>query len=251
MRIHPLHATEMLRRLPTRFGLPLLVAAALTSAPAWAESDSEASGSHELVPEFNGYFKLTDRARVFLLADVSRVSPDDVTNGEIGVHYDYTLMPVLRPRLRDAEWERDRYLWFRVGVRRLGSIDGREDGSHESRLLLEATARFELPAAAWLVHRVRWDVRDVDGKHSNRYRYRIGAEKELKLAGTTPFVPYAQAEWFYDTRFDAWSRQRYQVGAEIELDKSWRIEPYYAYDKDKFPSAEGLSRLGLVLKYYR
>jgi len=250
MRIDPIHEAEMRMRPPARFELPLLVAA-LVAAPAWAEGDSEASGSHELVPEFNGYFKLDDRSRLFLLADVSRVSPDDVTNGELGVHFDYTLMPILRPGLRDAEWERNRYLWVRVGIRRLGSIDGRDDGTRETRLLLEVTARFELPAAAWLVNRVRWDLRDVDGTHSNRYRYRIGVEKELKLAGTTPIVPYAQAEWFYDTRFDAWSRQRYQLGAEVELDKSWRIEPYYAYDKDKFPSAKGLSRLGLVLKYYR
>jgi hypothetical protein len=53
-----------------------------------------------------------DRARVFLLADVSRVSPDDVSNGELGIHLDYTLMPILRPALRDAEWERNRYLWY-------------------------------------------------------------------------------------------------------------------------------------------
>jgi hypothetical protein len=250
MRIHPIRAAQTRRRRPLRVGLPLLVAA-LATAPVGAEGDSEASGSHELVPEFNGYFKLTDRSRLFLLADVSRVSPDEATNGELGIHFDYTLMPMLRPRLRDAEWERDRYLWLRIGARRLGSIDGRDDGFRESRLLLEATARFELPAAAWLVHRARWDLRDVDGKHSNRYRYRIGVEKELKVGGTTPVVTYAQAEWFYDTRFDAWSRQRYQLGTEIELDKGWRIEPYYAYDKDKFPSVESVNRLGLVLKYYR
>jgi hypothetical protein len=233
--------------------LPLLAAAAVTL-PARAESDSEAAGagrSREVVPEFNGYFKLDDRARLFLLADVSHVSPDDATNGEIGIHFDYTLKPILRTRLREADWERNRYLWVRVGVRRLGSIDGREDQTRESRLILEGTARVELSESAWLVHRLRLDLRDVDGKGSSRYRYRIGAEKELKTSDGTTFVPYAQAEWFYDTRFDAWSRQRYQVGAEIELDKSWRIEPYYAYDRDTHPSAEGLNRLGLVLKYYK
>ncbi|MCE9659308.1 MAG: DUF2490 domain-containing protein [Burkholderiales bacterium] len=203
------------------------------------------------MPEFNAYFKVSDRARVFLLADVARVSPDDVTNGEIGIHFDYTLMPILRTGLRDADWERNRYLWVRVGARRLGSIDGRDDAYRETRLLLEATARFELPGEVWLANRVRWDLRDVDGTHSNRYRLRVGAEKEFSTAGGTVVVPYAQAEWFYDTRFDAWSRQRLQVGAEVELDKSWRLEPYYAYDKDKHPSAEGLNRLGLVLKYFR
>ena len=241
-----------IRRRCTRFGLLLLMTA--IAAPVRAEAESEGqgqSGAREFVPEFNGYIKLTDRVRLFLLGDVSRVNPEGVSNGEVGIHVDYTLMPVLRSHLRDADWERNRYLWVRVGLRRLGSIDGRDDGFRETRLLMEATARFELPHAAWLVHRVRVDFRDLDGQHSNRYRYRIGAEKELTTPGGTPVVPYAQAEWFYDTRFDAWSRQRYQIGIEIELDKNWRIEPYYAYDKDKVPSAEGLNRLGLVLKYFR
>jgi hypothetical protein len=90
-----------------------------------------------------------------------------------------------------------------------------------------------------------------EDKRSNRYRYRIGAEKELTTASGTPLVPYAQAEWFYDTRFPAWSRQRFQTGVEMEIDKTWRVEPYYAYDKDTKPSHTGVNRFGLVLKYYR
>ena len=234
-----------------RVGVALLVLAAAAT-PARAESDGEASGSkREYVPEFNGYFKLTEQARLFLLADVSRLSPEGVSNGEVGIHFDYTLLPILRPRLRAAEWERERYLWLRIGVRRLGDIDGRDDGFRENRLLLEATARFEVAGEAWLFHRLRWDLRDVDGKTSNRYRYRIGVEKEVAAPGGTLLVPYLTAEWFYDTRFDAWSRQRYQLGTEVVLDKSWRLEPYYAYEKDKYPSSERLNRFGLVLKYYR
>jgi len=34
---------------------------------------------------------------------------------------------------------------------------------------------------------------------------------------------------------------------EIELNKSWRVEPYYAFDKDKVPTVESVNRLGLVL----
>jgi hypothetical protein len=66
-----------------------------------------------------------------------------------------------------------------------------------------------------------------------------------------PLPPYARAEWFYDTRFDTWSRQRYQLGVEIELDKTWRIEPYYAFDKNSHPVVGQVNRLGLVLKYFR
>ena len=47
---------------------------------------------------------------------------------------------------------------------------------------------------------------------------------------------------FSDTRFDAWNRQLYQAGVEIEITKHWRIEPYYARQEDQ--------RSGLVLKTY-
>jgi len=219
-----------------------------------AEADSEggaAPRAREAVPEFNAYVKLSDRTRIFLLADIARVTPEGATNGELGAHVDYTLMPVLRTALRDADWERNRYLWVRLGYRRIDGIDGRDTATTENRVLIEGTARFELPQEIWLAHRLRMDLRDLNGTSSKRYRYRIGAEREFSSAAGTVFVPYAQAEWFYDTRFDAWNRQRYQLGVEVELNKQWRIEPYVAYDKDKYPRDEGLTRLGLVLKLYR
>jgi len=63
-------------------------------------------------------------------------------------------------------------------------------------------------------------------------------------------VPYAQAEIFYDTRFDCWNRQLYQAGAEIELAKRWRIEPYLARQNDSRSTSGNVDRAGLVLKYY-
>ncbi len=228
--------------------------AAAAAAPAWAEAESETGSpaqSRELVPEFNAYFKLSDQTRVFVLAAVTRATPDATTNGELGVHLDYTLMPILRRELRDADWARNRYLWVRVGYRHAGSIDGRSAEFKEQRLLLEGTGRVELPQQVWLVNRLRVDFRDVNGSSSQRYRLRIGAEKEFSTDAGMVFVPYAQTEWFYDTRFDALSRQRFQAGAEIELNKSWRIEPYVGHDSDRQPVRSSLSRVGLAIKYYR
>ena len=150
------------------------------------------------------------------MADVSRTSPDDATNAELGIHLDYSMAPILRGELRDADWARDRYLWVRVGYRRIASIDGRADGTQENRVLLEGTARFKLPHDVWVANRIRVDLRDANDKRSNRYRYRIGAEKEFAIESGTPFVPYAQAGWFYDTRSFAWSRQRFQTGVEVK-----------------------------------
>jgi hypothetical protein len=204
----------------------------------------------ELVPEVNAFIKLSDRSRLYLLGSVTRELRDSVTDGEIGAHLDLTLKPILRPELREANWERERYLWMRVGYVRSGSIDGRNDGFSQHLGLIEATARVALPGEVWLANRVRMDLRDVDGNSSKRYRYRLAIEREF-TAGGVVLVPYAQAETFYDTRFDAWNRQLYQAGVEIELSKQWRLEPYLARQNDKRSPSANLDRVGLVLKYYR
>jgi hypothetical protein len=48
--------------------------------------------------------------RLYLLAGVARDLSADTTDGDVGAHLDFTLQPVLRPRLRVADWVRERYL---------------------------------------------------------------------------------------------------------------------------------------------
>ena len=141
--------------------------------------------------------------------------------------------------------------WARAGYVVLNSPDNRGSGPTERRGILELTGRVPLPNDVWLVNRARVDLRDVEGASSSqRYRIRFGVEREFTLDGMV-VVPYAQAEAFYDTRFDTWNRQLYQLGAEVELSKQWRIEPYYARQNDTRSSPAHVDRFGLVLKYYR
>jgi hypothetical protein len=209
-----------------------------------------ARAEDEFVPELNAFVRLTSQTRLFLYAAATRFSGSHALDGELGAHVDLTLKPIVRTGLRDANWERDRYLWVRLGYVRLDNLEGKEDATVENRVVMEVTARAGLPLGLWIVNRVRIDFRDLGGDHSNRYRYRIGAEREFLSSSGTALVPYAQAESFYDTRFDSWSRRLYQVGAEIELNKSWRMEPYYAYEKDTKPTRDSRNRVGPVLKYF-
>lgn len=205
----------------------------------------------EFVPEVNAFIKLSERTRLFLLGDMTRNLTNDATEGELGAHVDVTLMPLLRPRLREADWHRDRYLWARAGYLVLSSPDTRDSGPTERRGILELTGRVPLPNDVWLVNRARVDLRDIAGASSSqRYRIRFGVEREFTVDGIV-VVPYAQAEAFFDTRFDTWNRQLYQFGAEVELSKRWRIEPYAARQNDTRSSPAHVNRFGLVLKYYR
>lgn len=210
-----------------------------------------ADNTREFVPEVNAFVKLSAQTRLFLLGDITRNLTTDKSEGELGAHLDFTLKPTLRPHLSEANWVRDRYLWARAGYVVLSTPDSRSSGPKERRGILEITGRVPLPNEVWLVNRARVDLRDLEGESSSqRYRLRLGIEREF-TAGGTVIVPYAQAEVFYDTRYDTWNRQFYQFGAEIELAKQWRIEPYYARQNDTRPSTAHVDRVGLVLKYYR
>lgn len=221
--------------------------------PALAQAETR----NEFWPELNAYLKLSERTRLFLLAQMTRVGESYNAAGvasyqqsELGVNLDITLPPIFRPALMDAAWERDRYLWVRIGYSRLGSPREPSDSKPENRGIFELHSRTQLPPSVWLFGRLRWDARDVDGQHSNRYRIRLGAEREVTWFERVA-VPYVTAETYYDTRYDQWSRQEYKVGAEIAIDDRWRIEPYFARQNDKQSQPAHVNAFGFALKYYR
>ena len=222
-----------------------------------ASAGAQAETRNEFWPEFDAYLKMSDRARLFLLAAMSSAKDSNTAAGvtsyqdaQFGVHLDITLTPIFRPALMDADWERDRYLWIRVGYRQSGTTRDSSDPYSERRGIFELNARTPLQRSRWLMARFRWDARDVDGQHSNRYRIRLGAEREFTWFERVA-VPYVTAETFYDTRYDQWNRQRYQVGAEIAIDDRWRIEPYLVRQNDKRSQPAHVNAIGLALKYYR
>jgi len=240
-----LHSMRSLPGLATfRFLVLTLAALGALAGPARAQDRQR-----ELVPELNAYVKLSDRTRLFLLGDVTKNTTAGTSEGEVGAHLDFTLKPIFRPELHGADWERNRYLWVRVGLVQLSTPDKRSSGPTESRGILELTGRIPLPQEVWLVQRARVDLRDVGGEFSKRYRYRLGVEREVMIGGVVT-VPYAQAEVFYDTRFDTWNRQLYQAGVEVELSRRWRIEPYLARQNDSRSASGNVDRAGLALKYY-
>jgi hypothetical protein len=225
-------------------GTLVLVMAATWAAPAWAGDTSTV-----LLPEVDTFIRVTDTARVFLLSSLTRNLTQATTDGELGVHLDLTLKPILRRELQEANWERDRYLWVRVGFRVIGNLEGADSAATEYRGILEGTTRVPLFWDLWLVNRARVDLRDVGGDFSARLRPRVSLERAFTLWNHA-VVPYVQVEAFYDTRFGDWSRERYQVGIELGLARHWRIEPYYRRQEVSRPSRSHENGIGLVLKYY-
>ena len=211
---------------------------------------------YELWPEANAYFKLSSQLRLYLLL-APVYSPQSWTGDqaasfgelEVGSHLDISLKPFLRTVLRKSDWERERYFLARIGYTHLSNFAGAPE-SHENRVLLELTARFALPGEVWAVNRTRVDLRDKDGTSSTRLRDRLQLEREMSLFGAVT-VPYVNVEPFYDSRYDAVVRWRYETGIEIVMNAHWRVEPHYLRQEDSQSEPRHTNAFGLVLKYYR
>ncbi len=243
----------LLRRPRHGLRILLLCGGALQAVPAWADD----SWSTEFWPEINAYVGLGERSRMMLSAAGTRAMEGSVDNGILSVqdaqftlNLDYTLAPILRRDVPQAEWSKNRLLWARLGYEYGTSTRSGADSYRSNTGIVELNARYPMAGTLWLTSRLRVDFRDIDGEASQRYRVRAGAEWDTAMF-EHPIAPYASAEMLYDTRYDKWSRVTLKAGLETPLGGAWRLEPYLALQLNK-PDDE-LSRvlgLGLSLKVY-
>ena len=235
---------------------PALRALALLGAllPAAAVADST---TREFWPEINAYVGLGERSRLLFTAAGTRameaqVEPRwlSVQDAQFSANFDYTLAPILRSDVPVAEWSKNRLLWTRLGFEYGTSGSSGPDSYRSYTGIVELNSRYPLQGTAWATARLRADLRDVNGEHSQRYRVRLGAEWE-EAFDEHPFAPYASIETLYDTRFGKWSRLTLKAGLETPISSDWRVEPYVALQLNR--PADQLSRvvaLGLTFKVY-
>jgi hypothetical protein len=225
----------------------VLACANLTFAgPAHAESASE------LWPELNGFVQLNDRTRAFFDLAYALGKESDVKSGNLAAYLDVSLKPIARMRrdLLTDDWQRNKYLWARVGYDRIfEAVDSEGFEVVENRGVLALYGRIPLPAAVWLETRTRADFRWIGSEYSNRYRFRLDLSREFAVRDRT-VVPYCNFEWFYDTRYDDWARTLLTVGAEVTMTEHFRYEVYLARQADRVPEEKDLNALGVVLKWY-
>lgn len=222
-----------------------ILLAAVTLVPS-ARADER---GREYAPEIDAFHSYSNGTRLFLLADTTKTEGRETWQNEVGVHLDVSTRRARRERVHLADWDRARTVGLRIGYRQLRVWEDERGDIDERRGIAELTLRGSLPNQFLLTHRLGFDQREIRGNSSQRYRYRLTLEREL-TAGHVLLVPYAQVELSYDTRYSAWSRQRYQLGAEIEITKHWRLEPYLAVDKDVEPVTFYTDRIGLAAKFY-
>ena len=203
----------------------------------------------EVWPEASLYRQLDETTRLYLDLSNAKGKEASVKTSDATAAVDVSIMPVYRAHLQSQDWQRNRYLWARLGYTRVGKVSVGTRELSENRGVASLQARVPLPADVWLEGRARADLRWISGDYSTRYRLRIDASREFK-AFERAVVTYANAEWFYDTRYDAHTRSLYQAGVELTLTRHFRLETYLAWQYNLQPEEDSLRALGLVAKWY-
>jgi Protein of unknown function (DUF2490) len=213
---------------------------------------AQAEDTSELWPEFSGFWQLNERSRAYVDAAYALGKESDLKSLDLAAYLDVSLKPIARLRqdLLAQDWQRNKYLWARIGYDRVfEATDATGVEVVENRGVIAFYGRIPLPASTWLETRTRADFRWLGDDYSNRYRFRLDLSREFTVRDHT-VVPYGNFEWFYDTRYDDWSRTLATLGAEVTLTDHFRYELYLARQADRLPKEKDLDALGVALKWY-
>lgn len=224
----------------------LLFAGFAAAQPARAQDDAQ----NELWSEVDVYAGLSPSSRLFFLASVTRAEEVDYREASVGAHVDFFLKPILRPGLRHTpDVDKRRYLSFRLGYRYAQALGEDADSYREHRPLAEATGRVYLPGNVVFLNRSRFDARRVNGEWSWRYRNRSRIEREIP-AWSRALNPYVMVEFYYDSRHDAWIRERYFAGMEWPLGRKAALDTYFVRQDDSRSSPAHVNAFGVALNLF-
>jgi hypothetical protein len=200
------------------------------TAPAAARGES----STETWPEVQLYYHFNPRALLMLNSSPNRsLESGEKTNGEYGLYLNY------KPTSRTA---------YRIGYMYLANEAPEPGGKEvvEHRIVLDYTYGWPIGRHGLLWDRTRIDLRDRDGDASQRLRNRLRYQQETNI-DRLPVLAFVDAELYYDTRFDALSRYKFQIGANLSVARRVDLTPYVGWQIDEKPQSETTMGLGLVL----
>ncbi|MCX6246251.1 MAG: hypothetical protein NTW10_00825 [Bacteroidetes bacterium] len=204
---------------------------------------------YEFWPEINGFIRLTDQFRFYLVSSYAKGKESDVKTLDLAANIDVSLIPIFRTKKWEEDWQRSRFFWVRVGYDYIFKQVSDTMSAPENRGMINIFAKVNLPADIWLEVRLRTDLRWIGGVYSTRYRMRIEATREFAVFKHL-VVPYLNCEVFYDTRYLWWSRILVMAGAEFTVNRHFRFELYLAPQFDYLPERTSLLAFGVVAKLY-
>jgi len=191
-----------------------------------------ADNTKEFWPELQAWWRLTPSTHLLFNPAPTRSSEsDDRSAVDWGLYLDYRV-----PKDPAS---------YRIGyVYSVSNPDASR--SIEHRIVMDFNYRWKIGDAGQITDRTRLDLRDKEGQASQRLRNRVQYEYESKF-GDLGFVPYSNIELYYDTRYDAIARYKFELGASFVFSSQLELTPYYGRQTDTQPKRVNVDALGLLL----
>jgi hypothetical protein len=223
----------------------------------WLISDSAFTqgSSFEFWPETDIWYRLNQSWRLSAFVPITKYNESKYRDLNIYLQSDYA-------------WGRTKHLLFRrmmdnnrvqkinAWMARAGFMEGWSLGENagaytEDMLFGEIHSRIPLKGGVLLSQRLRADFRWVgeEPTYSYRLRYRVMVEDELK-AGRASIVPYVNAEPYWDSRYETFSRLRLIGGATFAWGSRFAYEGNLTYQYDEHYNTTNLYALNIILHVY-
>lgn len=203
----------------------------------------------QLLPEIDTNLALTSSLHISFQAKESRDAGVPV-QAEIGPTVGFNLKPLLklgRIAQFDLDRSKSRFLVLSVGYRYLARANR---ALAANRIEPAIALNVPMKVGFLLSDRNRADLDWTSRDFVWRYRNRLQIQNTLTLRTYHP-VPYASAEFFYESRYSKWSNTAIYAGCLFPIGKHVQFNPYYEHQN--FTGGrhnKQLNQLGLMLILY-
>jgi hypothetical protein len=211
--------------------------------------------SREFWPELDLWYKLTPSLRLSAFIPFSKNVETNYREGSFVSQADYSwgkTKHIIFMRLLDEEVaETIKSKMIRIGYLTGISLDDRGESYSENTALGEYHFRVPIKGSYLLSMRLRADLRwlGTENEFSQRYRYRIMLEKEF-VNKKISFVPYVNAETYYDSRYNTFNRYRVIAGTSASWSSRFSLESNFTYQYDSHAYVTNLYAVNVILHVY-
>ncbi len=124
------------------------------------------------------------------------------------------------------------YLSIVPAYRAIWSQPDETRNTFEHRYFADVIPRLPLGKGFAIQDRNRFERRDINGQWAWRYRNRPQVEKVVKVH-ERQLTPYLSAEFFYDSRPQAWIRKQFWAGLRVPVTTHLTFDLHYARNLDQ------------------
>jgi hypothetical protein len=199
----------------------------------------------QFLPEINTYVSLDSNVRFSFQAKETR-EDGGPTQAEIGPSIDLYLRPLKNLIGNQVDASKTRFILLSFGYRYVPSSDART----VNRILMVATPQIPVKWKLVLSDRSRGELNFSNGDPTWRYRNQLQLERVLSIHSYHP-TPYANVEFYYDSRYGKWSSTAIEVGCQFPVRKHSEIQLYYQHQNNTgIAPNQQINAIGLMLNLY-